>query len=68
MAIIEDYAGIAAELRGIRAAEQPAPDPKPQVGAYIAARGAIQIGIGPAPAARVMWRNSILPRRGWSTD
>ncbi len=68
MAIIDDYAGIAAELRRIRAAENPsrAPDPKQRVGAYIAARGAIQVKIG--QAAQVARRSPVLARRGWSTD
>ncbi len=70
MAIIDDYAGIAAELRRIRAAEKPAPaaDPKLKVGAYITARRAIQMGIIPGQAGQILRRSPVLARRGWSTD
>jgi hypothetical protein len=63
MAIIDDYAGIAAELRrirGERAPQEQTQRPGKAVGVYVSSRGTVQVGIRPgSPLRRVV----ILPRR-----
>jgi hypothetical protein len=61
MAIVDDYAGIAAELRRIREAERPKP---PVVMVHVSSRGgAISIEVDTGQP-----RRGVLARRGWSTD
>lgn len=57
MAIVDDYAGIAAELRRIRGERVPQEQPQrpaKSVAVYVNARGAIQIGIRPRRAGKAL--------------
>ena len=68
MPIIDDYAGIAAELRRIQAEREPGKQAAKRVravGAYVTGRGSIQAEISPGTPVR---RSPVLARRGWSTD
>jgi hypothetical protein len=64
MAIVDDYAGIAAELRRIQAEREPA-KPTRTVGAYVTARGAIEVDIRSGAPVR---RLPVIAPRSWSTD
>ena len=74
MAIVDGYSSIAAALRRIREAENPADaetDPRPGVGiVYVGAGGTTQIAITgkPRPRAGPPRLLRTLARRGWSTD
>ncbi len=67
MAIVDDYAGIAAELRRIRAEREPQKQsPKrAQTIPYVTGRGTIEVGIRPGPPLRHL---PVFGRRGGSTD
>ena len=67
MAIVDDYAGIAAALRRLQAERSRPLDEAPKhsqpVATLVTARGALKIEIRPQ-----LRGGRILPRRGWTTD